>query len=162
MHHRFLHLLAKGKTPQFFNPLFSSRLAIKSLFCMASQAKDLTLGGAQIFQTIELVGLAVTPKNYALYADLVVYCSLLVRLHDILSITSFLTIICWSCVHKVTNWRACSKEKPSPLPKLSPSCGIHCKQTLQCYNLIDIAFVMTNSIALVLLHDVGLYVHSLE
>ena len=56
----------KGHEPQLGQPRLAKRSAVQTLFWMASQAKNLTLGGAQIFHTACSKGERMSLRNCAL------------------------------------------------------------------------------------------------
>ena len=58
--------LHSGQRLQFGHPRRWSLSAVQILLFIANQAKNLHLGGAQIFQTIDTISVSVWPKNCAL------------------------------------------------------------------------------------------------
>jgi hypothetical protein len=66
MGNRFQAPHTKRTIAPFGHPLFCNRSEVHRRFWRASQAKNLTFGGAQIFQTSLFIVEAVDPKNCAM------------------------------------------------------------------------------------------------
>ena len=60
--------LQSGQRPQLSQPHRSSLSVVQMRSCKASQEKNLTFGGAPIFQTMESMEERIKPRNSALYA----------------------------------------------------------------------------------------------